>query len=77
MLYFIFDYALQNNINLPCKFWVHHLHLVLQFALVCPQQLELTTETQTRNTLFTQSNSLFDHVTSALEAGDGVPTVAQ
>lgn len=31
-------------VHLPSQVWVHHLHLVLQLALVCPQQLESTTE---------------------------------
>lgn len=76
----IIFFCTANCIYLPCKVWVHHLHLVLQLALVCPQQLQSTTETQTRFTpwqLFTQSCSLVDHVTSALEAGDRVPIAGQ
>lgn len=75
-----FFFCTANCIYLPCKVWVHHLHLVLQLALVCPQQLQSTTETQTRFTpwqLFTQSCRLVDHVTSALEAGDRVPIAGQ
>ncbi len=34
--------------HLPSQICLHHLHLVLQFALICPQQLDSTTDTQTR-----------------------------
>lgn len=74
--HYFFFHCTENCIYLPSKVWVHHLHLALQLALVCPQQLESTTETQTRFNLwqlFTQSCSLVDHVTPGLEARDRVP----
>lgn len=67
-----------NWVDLPSQVWVHHLHLVLQLALVCPQQLESTTETKKQSiTIFINLCSLADHMASCLEAGDLVPTVGQ